>query len=78
MQLHDAPHAAADVLDFKHGHFIRQNLVAGMVLALNADDLAGGRHHAPRKQVVQRRPVFKGERAAGIFRNIPTDGRSGL
>ena len=49
-----------------------------MVLALNADDLAGGRHHAPRKQVVQRRPVFKGERAAGIFRNIPTDGRSGL
>ena len=37
VQLHDAPHAAADVLDLKHGHFVRQNLVAGMVFALNAD-----------------------------------------
>ena len=78
VQLHDAPHAAAHVLDLKHGHFVRQNLVAGMVFALNADDLAGRRHHAPRKQVVQRRPVFEGERAAGVFRNVPADGRSGL
>ena len=78
VQLHDAPHAAADVLDLKHGHFVRQNLMAGMVFALNADDLAGRRHHAPRKQVVQRRPVFEGERAAGVFRNVPADGRSGL
>ena len=78
VQLHDAPHAAADVLDLKHGHFVRQNLMAGMVFALNADDLAGRRHHAPRKQVVQRRPVFEGERATGVFRNVPADGRSGL
>ena len=74
-QVDDVAHAAADVLDHEHGRFFGQDLVAGMVLAFHADDLARGGDHAPPEQVVQGGAVFEGAGAAGVFGDVAADGR---
>ncbi len=78
VQLHHAAHAAAEVLDLENRHLFGKNLVTRVILALDGDDLPGRSDHAPREQVVERGPVFKGEGAARIFRHVAADGRSRL
>ena len=67
LEVDDAAHAPGDVLDGEDGGLVGKDLVARMVLALDGDDLARGRHHAPPKQVVDGGAVLEGHGTAGIL-----------
>ena len=74
-QVDDVAHAAAHVLDGKDRGLVREDFVAGVVLALHGDDLARGRDHLPPEEVVEGGAVFKGAGAARVFGHIAADGR---
>ena len=75
LKLNAAQDATQAVFDVKDRCFLRQNLVARMILAFDHNDFACGGDHLPPEKIVERCAVFKGAGAAGVLRNIAADGR---
>ena len=67
-------HAPADILYGKDGRLFRENLVSGMIFALDGNNLARRGHHAPPKQIVNGGSVFEGHGTTGIFGDIAANG----